>query len=104
MDAKRVHYATLSRHIGERVRFVGEFVNSTGDGLTLRSTDNNHVEVILSGGDPGRLQAKWIEVTGEVQRDLSIREEFSVPLPGEVDREAWNQLVDLIHRYPHTIF
>jgi hypothetical protein len=94
--AARVNGETLRQHIGGVVRIVGEVIDSTSDPLTIKATDGATVVVHRRAADP---LEHWVEVTGRLQADCSIVEDFTVPFTGEIDREAWNQMVSLMHRY-----
>lgn len=104
--AIRVNSETLSNHTHERVRIVGLVNDASSDPVTIISTDQQTVNIHCSPNgmlSSERFQSKWVEVTGLVQDDRTIQEEFTVPLPGEVDNEAWNQMVHAIEKH-HEIF
>ena len=104
--AIRVNSETLSNHVHERVRIVGSVNDASSDPVTILSTDKKIITVHLSPNgslSSERFNNKWVEVTGLVQDDKSIQEEFTVPLPGEVDNEAWDHMARLIEKH-HDIF
>ena len=100
--AFRVNYETLSNHVHQRGRIVGTIIDASSDPAVIQTTDHQRIPVHLSGDgslSAERFQSKWIEVTGLVQDDKSIQEEFTVPLPGDVDNEAWNQMAILMDKH-----
>jgi hypothetical protein len=96
--AARVNGETLRRHIGAVVRIVGELRDPTSDPFTIMTTDGQSVTVHRQSRDPP-LQPGWVEITGQLQGDSSILENFTVQFEGEIDRDAWNQMVTLMHRH-----
>lgn len=99
--AARVNGEFLSRHQGERVRIAGE-INSP-DFDSIKTTDGKMI-TIHRNGDGTRPTGRWVEVTGRLQSDQSISEEFTVAFEGEVDRDAWNEMVRLMHRHTDIFF
>jgi hypothetical protein len=98
MATARVNGETLRHHVGNVVRIVGRLIDGTSDRFTIESTDGQTVTVHRRS-DGGQLRPGWLEVTGRLQGDLSIFEDFTVQFEGEIDREAWNQMVTLMHRH-----
>lgn len=106
--AIRVNAETLNKHIHEVVRIVGTVRDSESNPVTIISTDQQTISVHLSSNGTLPLErfksSKWVEVTGLVQDDRSIQEDFTVPLPGEVNNEAWDQMVRLIEKHNEIFF
>lgn len=97
----RVNGEYLSHHIGERVRVAGE-VNSP-DFDSIKTTDGRMVTVHRNG-DGTRPTGRWVEVTGMLQSDQSITEDYTVCFEADVDKDAWNQMVKLMHRHSDIFF
>ena len=101
--AVRVNSETLRNHRHQRVRIVGTVLNRSAGQMTITSTDEMPI-LIYSTGNEGDFQTNsWVEVTGQVQDDNSILAEIIIPLQGNIDKEAWNQMALLIDRH-HEIF
>jgi hypothetical protein len=96
--AVRVNGDTLRRHAGQIVRVVGQLVDSSSDPFTITTTDGQVVSIHRRSRD-APLQQGWLEVTGRLQGDFSIIEDFTIRFEGEIDRDAWNQMVSLMHRH-----
>jgi hypothetical protein len=101
--AIRVNGEFRREHLGAVVRLVGELVDATSDPFTLKTTDGQAVSVHRRSQD-SRLQSGWVEVTGKLQSDLSILEDFTVPFEGVIDCDTWNQMITLMHRHKEIFF
>ena len=97
----RVNGEFLQRHSGEKVRVVGEAVGPDGD--RIRTTDGQMITVHPSA-DAERPTTRWVEVTGRVQSDNSILEDQRIGIEGEIDKDAWNRMVVLMHRHSKIFF
>jgi hypothetical protein len=101
MSVPRVHGETLSLHVRQLVRIVGQVIGGTSDPVTLKTTDGHTVPIRAARADDRSrfTRGAWVEVTGRLQEDNTIVKQFTIPMPGEVDPEAWNQMVTLMHRH-----
>lgn len=97
----RVNGEYLSRHAGEKVRIVGEAIGRDGD--RIRTTDGQMVTVHPSA-DAERITTRWVEVTGRVQNDNSVIEDMRIPIESEIDKDAWNKMITLMHRHSDIFF
>jgi hypothetical protein len=97
---RRVNGGNLGEHTGEMVRLAGR-VDRCSSVVTLISTDGHPVTIRPQGGNvPARFPVgTFVEVTGQLKHDLIIVEEYTVPIPGEIDSDAWNQMVTLVNRH-----
>ena len=97
----RVHGQLISEHRGEVIRMVGKVVDGASDPVTLRTTDGMSIQIRPARGRSASRFAPdtWVEVTGRPQADNSIIEEFTKPMPGELDPDVWNQMVTLLAQH-----
>lgn len=99
--SKRVNYKYLSGNVGKRVTIVGTVCERSEDKIVLITTDKKNVDVHLNKSlDSSRLESEYVEVTGTVLGDLSINEINSTSLPSKIEDEAWDKLVECIHKFP----
>jgi hypothetical protein len=103
MDATstRVNGELLERYVGKRVCIVGQVLNPGPTSVTIQTTDSKTVVVVPNPGQPPqRWPSKgWVEVTGRLQGNLEIIEDFSVPFTGQIDQEAWNEMVQIMAKH-----
>jgi hypothetical protein len=101
LSVARVHGETLSLHLRQLVRIVGQVIDGTSDPVTINTTDGHTVPIRpVRADDTSRFaRGAWVEVTGRVQEDNTIIKQFTIPMPGEVNPDAWNQMVALMDRH-----
>jgi hypothetical protein len=106
MSVARVNGAALSLHVRQLVRIVGQVIDGASDLVTLKTTDGDTVPIRpVRANDGSRFtRGAWVEVTGRVQEDNTIVEQFTIPMPGEADPDAWNQMVALMHRHDNIFW
>eukprot|EP01135_Chromosphaera_perkinsii_P001599 Nk52_evm69s207 gene=Nk52_evmTU69s207 len=94
--------ATLSAHVNQPVRIVGEVaqndVNNSGN-IILNSCDGQSVTVqagTLAGGNFSR----FVEITGNVNADATVRGLTSVNLGDDFDLALYNEVLQKTMAYP----
>lgn len=106
--AVRVNSETLRNHRHQRVRIVGTVLNRSSEQMTITSTDEMPILIYSTSNEDfsrGDFQTNsWVEVTGHVQDDNSILAEIAIPLQGNIDKEAWNQMALLIDKHNEIFF
>mmetsp|Transcript_10388 Transcript_10388/g.16780 ORF Transcript_10388/g.16780 Transcript_10388/m.16780 type:complete len:109 (+) Transcript_10388:28-354(+) len=70
--APRINGGLLSNFQGKYVTLVGKVLNQNGQIATFEASDGQQVTVQLSPGQ--HYNSQYVEITGEVNSDLTVRE------------------------------
>eukprot|EP00922_Rhytidocystis_sp_ex-Travisia-forbesii_P068119 GHVS01101442.1.p1 GENE.GHVS01101442.1~~GHVS01101442.1.p1 ORF type:complete len:123 (+),score=30.52 GHVS01101442.1:229-597(+) len=93
--SRRINKARLPEFVGQLVRFLGRVESVQGDTLVLEAPDGGEVKCLLSGPDQ-QPNSLIVEVIGEVQKDLSLRQtSFLFNLGDELDLQAVNESINV---------
>eukprot|EP00922_Rhytidocystis_sp_ex-Travisia-forbesii_P068124 GHVS01101451.1.p1 GENE.GHVS01101451.1~~GHVS01101451.1.p1 ORF type:complete len:141 (+),score=33.12 GHVS01101451.1:229-651(+) len=111
--SRRINKARLPEFVGQLVRFLGRVESVQGDTLVLEAPDGKQklnqrkgieemgqkrggeVKCLLSGPDQ-QPNSLIVEVIGEVQKDLSLRQtSFLFNLGDELDLQAVNESINV---------
>eukprot|EP00922_Rhytidocystis_sp_ex-Travisia-forbesii_P010729 GHVS01015716.1.p1 GENE.GHVS01015716.1~~GHVS01015716.1.p1 ORF type:complete len:141 (+),score=17.84 GHVS01015716.1:62-424(+) len=71
--SRRINRARMPEFVGQLVRFIGRVDSVEGDTLLLEAPDGGEVRCLLSGADQ-KPSSLIVEVIGEVQEDLTLRQ------------------------------
>jgi len=101
----RVNKGLLRQYIGSDVRLVGEVRDQQKGKLTLRTSDDGEVLVVVSPSvefSAGTV----VEIVGTVNQDLSVREKSSVAFQSAqpFDLKNYEQLLQFTQVFPELFF
>eukprot|EP00002_Diphylleia_rotans_P012216 TRINITY_DN238_c0_g2_i1.p1 TRINITY_DN238_c0_g2~~TRINITY_DN238_c0_g2_i1.p1 ORF type:complete len:108 (-),score=10.97 TRINITY_DN238_c0_g2_i1:197-520(-) len=92
----RVNGTLLRSYVGSDVRLVGKVLSVSGTKAVLLASDNTHVHVNTSGNS--RYQT-IVEVVGNVNPDLTLREISFVNFNDDFDLGVYNEMVQLTQEF-----
>ena len=101
----RVNGQTIGNYKSKTVTIVCCAIDAESDPMTIKTTDNKTITVYKNSMlKPDRFSTKWFEITGRVTANEEIEEQNTIPIPSEIDCEAWNQLALIWHKYDGEVF
>eukprot|EP00922_Rhytidocystis_sp_ex-Travisia-forbesii_P068113 GHVS01101433.1.p1 GENE.GHVS01101433.1~~GHVS01101433.1.p1 ORF type:complete len:119 (+),score=17.29 GHVS01101433.1:111-467(+) len=93
--SRRINRTRMPEFVGQLVRFVGRVESVEEDILTLEAPDGGEVRCVLSGLAQ-RPSSLIVEVIGEVQNDLTLKQtSFLFNLGDELDLQAVNESINV---------
>ncbi|KAI9218018.1 replication factor A protein 3 [Blastocladiella britannica] len=95
----RVNGAMLSQFVGKSVVLPGRLISNDGQRITVEAADNNNVNVILNQQLP--VDARFLEITGVVEPDMSVQMTSVSTWPDTVDMELLNDTIRFQFEYSH---
>eukprot|EP00743_Colponemidia_sp_Colp-15_P008774 GILK01009570.1.p1 GENE.GILK01009570.1~~GILK01009570.1.p1 ORF type:complete len:116 (-),score=8.04 GILK01009570.1:105-419(-) len=100
--AVRVNRNSLREYVGKNVRFVGKVVRCSYPVAILDAPDGGQVQVQMSDG--ASYGSTFVEVIGEVNQDLSIREFTFNNFGDDFDLANYNEMVALASNQFRELF
>ncbi|KAJ9513889.1 hypothetical protein QJQ45_020974 [Haematococcus lacustris] len=85
-ETPRVNFEAMQRYHGRRVLLVGELKSSGNGCVTLRTSDDGEVTVLLNTASTEPWDAQYVEILGQVIDQRTVKEETHVNFGNNLGR------------------